>query len=177
MYTSILLFSALLSSVSEEALIVPPPASWHEDYDIALKKGVTDKKPMVIVVGEGRGGWQSASKEGEFSKDVRSLLEKSYVCLFVDTSTNGGKKLAAALAVDSGPALIIGDRSGTNQAFRYKGALSGTELTRTLKRFADAADVAVATESTVTAPAAPQRYSAPPAWGNSVFMGGGGGGC
>src|SRR5204863_4463155 len=105
----------------------------------------------AIVVGNGIKGWQEISKNGDLDKDVRELLDAHFVCVYLDSSTDSGKKMANALAVGSGPALIIGDRSGTNQAFRYKGSLTTRQLTDTLKRFSKVGEVATATESSVTA--------------------------
>jgi hypothetical protein len=164
MYTSALIFA--LSGFLSHAAIVAPPPSWHNDYSSALEKCVSDKKPLAIVVGSGTGGWQSVSKDGELDKDVKQLLELSYVCVYIDIGTESGKKMATSLRVDAGPALIIGDRSGTNQAFRHKGTLSADQLTTTLKKYTKVGDVVTSTDtvpvSTVT--------SQPPS--TAIFNGG-----
>jgi hypothetical protein len=148
MYTSILLF-ALSGFVAHEEAIIVPPSSWQNDYSSAWEKGIRDKKPMAIVIGNGRGGWQNISKDGELDKSVREILEKNYVCVYIDAATDDGKKSAKSLAIESGPALIIGDRSGTNQAFRYQGRLASDQLVSTLKRFSDVADVATVTQDSL----------------------------
>ena len=163
MYTSALLFA--LSGYLTQVAIVAPPSSWQSDYSSAWEKCVRDKKPLAIVVGAGMGGWQSVSKDGELDKEAKQLLEKHYVCVYIDTTTESGKKMAVALDVPSGPGLIIGDRSGTNQAFHHKGTLTGEQLTTTLTRFSNGSEVAKSTESAPGSASAPSNYP-------SVFSGG-----
>ena len=151
MFSSVLLFA--LSGYLTQATFVVPPESWHNDYTSALDRAVQDKKPIAIIVGNGIKGWQQVSKQGELSTEVRKLFEGHYVCVYLDTGTERGQKMAGALNVGAGPALIIGDRSGTNQAFRYKGSLTDEQLANTLKRFAKVGEVASETEFSVAEPA------------------------
>ncbi len=177
MFSSILLF-AFSGYVTQASIVVPPP-SWNRDYSIALEKGVQVKKPVAIIVGSGLSGWQGISKNGEIAKEVHQLLDEDFVCVYVDSSTDSGKKMADALSVGSGPALIIGDRSGTNQAFRYRGALTSNQLEATLKRYAKVGSVASVTESSVpstttSSPAPSRSYPSyvPPSSFSSGCIGG-----
>jgi hypothetical protein len=159
MFSSVLLFA--LASYLTPTAIITTPVSWHNDYTSALDRAVRDKKPVAIIVGTGPKGWQEITKKSEISKEAHDLLDEHFVCVYLDASTERGKKMADALNVGSGPALIIGDRSGTNQAFRYKGSLTNDELSSTLKRFSKVSDVATLTEFDVagSAPQAPRQQT------------------
>jgi hypothetical protein len=175
MFSSVLLF-AFTGYMTQAALVVPP-ASWHLDYSTGLDRAVKDKKPVAIIVGSGLKGWQEISKSGELSQESRRLLDDSFVCVYVDASTESGKKMAGALSVGSGPALVIGDRSGTNMAFRYKGALTQDQLATTLKRFAQVGHVATVTESAVESPTPVSTPNQPYNYPNYFGPGSIGGGC
>jgi len=177
MFSSVLLF-ALAGYVTPAALVLP--SSWHNSYDTALDRAARDKKPVAIVVGNGLKGLQDITKQGEISKEAYELFDTHFVCVYLDSSTENGKKMAKALAAGSGPALIIGDRSGTNQAFRYKGSLTDEQLKGTLKRFSKVIDVATVTEFDPPNTGAPrpqtQNYPNYNYFAPSQF-GGGMGGC
>jgi hypothetical protein len=174
MFSSVLLFA--FSGYLTQAALVVPPSSWQSDYNTALSRAVNDKKPVAIIVGNGLKGWQEISKSGELGTDARELFESHFVCVYLDASTETGKKMAGALAVGSGPALVIGDRSGTNQAFRYKGSLTGEQLVSTLKRFSKVGDVATLTETSVQSPTPTSTNPRPPSYPNyyqpRIFQGG-----
>jgi hypothetical protein len=154
MFSSVMLF-AFTGYLTQTALVVTP-VSWQEEYSTALDRAVREKKPVAIIVGTGFNGWQDISKSGDVNPESRRLFDSHFVCVYLDSSTESGKKMASALAVGSGPALVIGDRTGTNMAFRYKGALTQEQLASTLKRFSKVGDVATFTESTVPSPTPPQ---------------------
>lgn len=138
MYTSMMLFALTgwLSQISSVAV----PASWHLDYATAYHKGISEHKPLAVLISSGSGGWHKLSKEGSLGDESLRLLESSYVCVYVDVSTEGGQRLASRFEMGNGPGLVIGDRTGEVQSFRHHGELSNNDLENQLRRLARAAE-------------------------------------
>jgi hypothetical protein len=130
MYTSILCLSLFLAS-----LAAPAPV-WQPSYSAAIDLGQKYGKPVVVFVGSGAGGLTQLVKDGPLSEDALRLMAQHYVCVYVDQA-NGGRALASELGISQGTGLVIGDRSGSYQAFHHDGKLSGVELTQRLRQFAD----------------------------------------
>jgi hypothetical protein len=134
MYTSILLVALAGTQAPAEA----PGFDWKQDYATASREGKNARKPLAVVVGHGADGWSALSETGHFGPEVRSLLGKSYVCLYVNRDTAEGRALAADLELPSdGPALVISDSRGELQAFRHAGKLSLEDLSRYLSTYSD----------------------------------------
>src|SRR5262245_19679758 len=96
MYTS-LVFVALTGSLTTgESLSVASP-TWHKDYVEARHLAEEAHKPLAVFVGRGEEGYAEVSRQGQLNGPVSKLLGKDYVCLYVDTATEEGKELAAAL--------------------------------------------------------------------------------
>jgi len=70
------------------------------------------------------------------SAECRRHLASHYVCAYVDTSTESGKRLADAFELPGGQGIIISDRTGGVQAFRHEGTLSNADLGAYLERYA-----------------------------------------
>ena len=133
MYSSILLF-ALTGSV----VAAPPEAPiWAESYDLARQTGVTENKPLAVIFGSGQGGQAKICREGQLSPDVQKLLGEHYVCLYVDISTDSGRKLASDFAITRHTGMVLSDRSGKLQAFYHDGDLSAADMSKWITRFAD----------------------------------------
>jgi hypothetical protein len=143
MHTSIVLV-ALVSVAG-----VPDPAArgplWHRDYFGARKFVQRDHKPLAVFIGRGEAGWDDRSKEGELSKEAKILLESSYICVYVDTTTAEGRQLANSFDLKAG--LVISDGSGEEQAFRHEGNLANRDLERHLRRFRDPDRIPTKTET------------------------------
>ena len=88
---------------------------------------------------------------------INETLRNKYVCLFVDTDTTDGQRVARLFDI-SGPGLVISDRSGEFQAYRHAGELPAVEMANTLTQHTD--DVYVARKLTPP-PAQPVSYPAP----------------
>ena len=136
MYTSILLVAlAGGTGVSSESA---PGLDWKQDYATASREGKNARKPLAVFVGHGTDGWSSLSETGHFGPEVRSLLGKSYVCLYVNRDTPEGRTLAGELELPSdGPGLVISNSTGELQAFRHGGKLSLDDLSRYLRTYSD----------------------------------------
>ena len=155
MYTSLVLV-ALVSAggIPESATHAP---QWHRDYFAARKLDNPNHKPLAVFVGRGESGWDDRSKEGELSKEAKTLLDAHYVCVYVDTSKTEGRQLAETFDLTEG--LVISDGSGERQAFRHEGNLSNRDLEKHLRKFSDPDRVPVKTETN----AVPEvHYYAPP---------------
>jgi hypothetical protein len=154
MYTSILL--VVLSTAPAADLTAP---SWSTDYFAASKLSATAKKPLAVVLGSGDAGYDKLDRDGKLTDEAKGLLASKYVCVYVDTDTPEGKKLARAFEMPNGRGIVISDRSGDVQAFRHEGTLASRELVQKLERYGDPDRVPRVTETTDS-----QRtsYYAPP---------------
>src|SRR5689334_11190755 len=108
MYTAMALVALTVGSLSGT------PA-WQKDYKAAQALVNAAGKPMAVFVGSGKTGYESAVRDG-FDPAVSKLLAEKFVCLYVDTATDKGKVLAAALQVgDRG--VVVSDRTGKAQVY------------------------------------------------------------
>lgn len=148
------------SMVVALATTVAGPADnggWSSDYSAAVKQGAAAGKPVAVFIGTGKSGWNKLSQDGELSAEARQAL-KSYVCVYIDASTEQGKKLAEAFEVPEGLGIILSDRTGKLQAFRHEGDLADARLTQYLERFSDPSLVV---QTTVTNPTRRSYYGGP----------------
>jgi hypothetical protein len=169
MYTSILM---LALSVTPSADLTSP--SWFTDYATASRQSMAAKKPLAVILGTGEAGWEKLDREGRLTTEAKGLLADKYVCVYVNTETPSGQRLAKAFEMPNGRGIVISDRTGDVQAFRHEGDLSNRDLVRYLERYADPDRKVRATESATVQrssfyapPAAPPvaapNYFAPPA--------------
>jgi hypothetical protein len=145
MYTSILLFA--LSAAPAADLSTP---TWSTDYYAANNQSAKAMKPMAVVLGSGEAGYEKLARDGKLTDEAKGLLATKYVCVYVDTETQEGKRLAKAFNMPNGQGLVISDRTGDVQAFRHEGELGNADLVRNLERFADVERPVVRTETTAT---------------------------
>ncbi|OAI48108.1 hypothetical protein AYO44_07915 [Planctomycetaceae bacterium SCGC AG-212-F19] len=156
MYTSIVLFA--LTGFGTAAETVAP--SWQTNYAEAKKQGVTDKKPLAVVIGSGQDGWQKLVRGGSLGADQKQLLANSYVCLYADLATEEGKRLAQTLQIGKGVGLVISDHTGNLMAFHHEGDLEAKALTGYLQKYSDPERVVRQTD---TNPGSEFRAYYPPA--------------
>jgi hypothetical protein len=184
MYTSVVVL-ALSAWSAPIAATIPVAPSWRSDYTLALKEGQSNKRPLAIFVASGPEGWDKVSKEGGLDKEAKELLLSRYVCVYIDTAGERGRRLADQLEMSNGQGLVIGDSTGEKQAFWHAGKLSNNDLDHYLHKYADADRVIAKTEMLADVrPAAPVReyarptYYAPPAYYRPAMPSFGGfGGC
>ncbi|SRR5216683_1064568 len=153
--TLIIAVSGFLVSAGRES------SSWHTDYATAQRLGRETRKPLAVFIGSGRAGWNQITPDGQLGAEVKQLLVKRYVCVYVDTATKTGKQLASEFEIPKGPGLIVGDHTGRYQAFRHQGNLPSDQLLRYLRRYADRKRVVQTTE---TNPAETASYFVPVEW-------------
>jgi hypothetical protein len=144
MYTSILLVA--LTGVAPNAEAVKAP-KWSLDYTTASKQAADAKKPLLVVLAPGEGGYQKLGHEGSLGAEAEGLLAANYVCVHIDTNSAKGKELAQAFAIPEGLGIVISDRTGEKQAFRHEGDLNRDVLVRYLERYSDPNYVFAETES------------------------------
>jgi hypothetical protein len=139
--------------------------TWHADYGSAQQVGREGHKPLAVFIASGKTGWNRVSQNKQLGKEVQQLLARNYVCIYVNTSGNGGKQLAAEFDIRQGLGLILSDSTGNLQAFRHEGDLPNEKLLHYLKRFADPERVVRTTESNPGEPAAYESSAIyPPAY-------------
>jgi hypothetical protein len=173
MNTSIMGVALAAALFPAHATLAP---AWQTDYRTARELGDREHKPLVVVIGSGKTPWANLARAAEQDGSINQTLRSSYVCLFVDTDTTEGQRLAQSFEM-SGPGVVISDRSGEFQAYRRAGEVPAGELASALTSHADDTYVArkLAPPAPAAAPVAPAYY-APPAYYPTMF-GGFGGGC
>jgi hypothetical protein len=159
---------ALAALFPANATLAP---AWHNDYRQARAVGEREHKPLVVVIGSGKTPWANLAQVAEQDGSINQTLRSSYVCLFVDTDTTEGQRLAQSFEL-SGPGVVISDRTGEYQAYRKAGEVPAAELARTLTAHTDDAYVAKKLAPPATPPAS---YAAPVYYPS--FGGGFGGSC
>jgi hypothetical protein len=184
MHTSILLL-ALAGTTAPAAESAKSP-SWMRDYGTAYAKAQKEGKPLAVIFGSGKDGWNQLSTEGSLGREADRLLGSHFVALYLDTSQKSGRKWADAFGVPDGPGLIISDGSGESMALRYSGQLQPADLHRALRKYSSPDRVARTTDTNPNEevqyypPAQPVQAVAPafvPSFGGFGGFGGGGGGC
>lgn len=134
MYTMVLL---ALANIPLPVSNVPAAPQWIHDYGAAWKVSHEEHKPMAVFLAPAAAGPQRLATEGKLEKEVESLLKANYVCVFLDTTVESNKTLAATFELPGGLGIIISDRSGEKQAFRHPGDLTNRALERSLRRYSD----------------------------------------
>lgn len=144
---------------------VAPGPVWHDDYRVAQTRVSEAGKPMAVFVGTGKTGWDGVIAGG-LDPAVSKVLSEKFVCLYVDTTTAGGRGLARALQIGE-RGLVISDKSGSTQAYSANGTVSAVEAQRALLAYADPATVN-RTEIVQAAPAATPAPPPPPMGGMAI---------
>src|SRR5688572_22923610 len=98
MYTSVMLL-ALANPFVPPGSVEPP---WLTDYTFARSQVQEGQRPLAVVVGTGKSGWQHLVKDGQLTDDVGRLLAENYVCLYIDSESDYGKRLATAFHISEG---------------------------------------------------------------------------
>jgi hypothetical protein len=124
-YTSFFLLAAALAPGADLA-------GWHTDYHGARRVSAHEHRPLAVIMGSGRAGWEQL----HLDETARWLLTDHYVPVYIDTSTPDGRGLATAFGIRSGQGIVLSDHSGEHQAFWHEGRLPGSDLVQNLQRFA-----------------------------------------
>ena len=137
MHTSVgfLAFASFLSSVSWDAVL--PEIPWQTSYQEARSHGQKAKKPLAVIVGAGKSGYQQLIQEGSLSSDIRKILANEFISVYLDTEKAENIRLIADLGITLGKGIVLSDREGKTQAFFHEGTISEKDITRQLARFAD----------------------------------------
>ena len=141
--------TAILTVVLTGALLAGQNATptWRNDYRQAQQQAATAKKPLVVVFGSGANGWAKVIRAESPSVDVNKLLSDSYVCMYVDTTSPEGKKLAQNFEISGSVGIVISDRTGAMQAFWHQGDLSNQSMVHYLHKYAEPQLVVHGTET------------------------------
>jgi hypothetical protein len=130
--------TAILTVVLTGALLAGQNGTpiWQNDYIKAQAEAAIQKKPLVVVFGSGAGGWVKVVREAP-TTDLIKLLADKYVCVFVDTASPAGRKLAQDFDITGNLGLVISDQAGTSQAFWHQGDLTTLALIHYLEKYSD----------------------------------------
>src|SRR5438034_11726891 len=104
MYTSTVLVALVGLSAAPSDVGAP---TWLHDYSQARKQGREEKKALAVFIGSGRQGHQKLSEEGKLSAEAQWLLAAHYVCVYLDTDSKEGKRLADARQVTWPSDLVV----------------------------------------------------------------------
>jgi hypothetical protein len=121
--------------------------TWQENYGQAQLDSTAQNKPLAVVFGSGANGWTKVIREAPPAPEVMQALADKYICVYVDTSTPAGKKLAEGFGITSNLGLVISDRTGQLQAFWHQGDMSNDVMTRSLQRYASSQSAVTRTET------------------------------
>lgn len=122
--------------------------TWQNNYTIAQAQVAAQKKPMVVIFGAGADGWTKVVRNEAPSADVSKLLAEKFVCVYVDSTSSAGRKLAQDFEIQNGLGMIISDRSGATQAFWHQGDMTNANLVGYLQKYADPQVPVLRTETT-----------------------------
>lgn len=125
----------------------PTEVTWNTNYTAAKKLCAENQKPMAVFVGSGVNGYEKLSRERQFSAEVRQELANNFVCVFLDTNTPEGKKLARDFEITGDLGIVISDRTGNLQAFYHEGDLSNAYLFQYLQKYGDPKYIVERTDS------------------------------
>jgi hypothetical protein len=142
MNTSI--FTAIVAGILLAGQNATP--SWLNSYGEAKQQGAAQKKPLAVVFGSGANGWTKVVREAIPTSEVMQLLADKYVCVYIDTASPTGKKIAQDFGVTGNVGMVISDRAGSLQAFWHQGDLTNKSMVRYLERFSDPQWVVRSTE-------------------------------
>jgi hypothetical protein len=151
------MYSVLLIAFWGIAPSVREGPVWITDYSEAKNVSQTEGKPIAAFLGSGATGWNDVSREGRLEKDAGRLLAKYYVCLYVDTASEEGRRLTRAFEMSESRGIVISSSQGKLQAFRHEGNLRNEDLKYYLERFSNPDLVVLHTESNPPE----RRYSTP----------------
>ena len=127
-----------------------PAAAWESSYSHAKEQAAAQKRPLVIVFGPGSDSWTKVVKAESPAPEISKILAEKYVCLYVDTTTAAGRKLAADYEIANAVGLIISDRNLESQAFWHQGDMSNQSLMHYLTKYGDPSVVVRTTETVNT---------------------------
>jgi hypothetical protein len=118
--------------------ISPSKPQWQTDYTQAMTRALEQKKPMAVFIGKSSDAIKQMTTDGVISADAAKVLTSSYVCVYVDTTTEAGNALAGRFEMKEG--LVISSPGGNVQAYRYTGTVPAATLTRELTTYATAGE-------------------------------------
>src|SRR5436190_19049190 len=90
------IMNTLLASLALEGLVSAP--SWQTSYTEAQQRAAAQKKPIAVVFAPGPFALSKVVRDSSPAPDISKLLTEQYVCVFVDTETDAGRKVASDFA-------------------------------------------------------------------------------
>ncbi len=126
---------------------VPQKVNWLTNYQMARTISADQKKPLVVIVGKGESGWDQVIQDGKLDMNLMQKMARSYVYLYIDSTSEQGAKLAKGLDVHQSNGLIITNRSGDLQAFYHDGQIKQSQMENLLDKYQDIAQVITTTDT------------------------------
>src|ERR1700722_5025739 len=100
--------TSILTVVLGSMLIAGENASvsWQSSYSQARLDSSAQNKPIAVVFGSGSNAWTKVVRDAEPAPEVTRTLADNYICVYVDTSSSGGKKLAGEFGITGDVGLV-----------------------------------------------------------------------
>jgi hypothetical protein len=167
MFSTSLVAAVVTGLAATGSTLVGQP-TWQTDYRTALTESTKQQKPVAVFINRGSDGYAQLVAGG-ISADAAKVLKQSYVCVYVDVTTDAGKKLAGSFKLNEG--LVISDKTGGMQALRHEGTVSAGDLKTYLVKYAEGTPVTQTEVRSAAAPVAAPVYvpygGYQPAYGSS----------
>jgi hypothetical protein len=122
MFTTSLLTITLAGLVNTTTVGQQP--EWQTSYSQARELSAKAQKPIAVFI---------TASAIELPAEAVAELNKNFVALKIDTTTETGKELAAAFKVSEG--MVISNKTGTTIATRVAGPVASTNLVSTLTSY------------------------------------------
>jgi hypothetical protein len=120
-----------------EKVIVPATVTWQPSYVQGQKMSMEMKKPLAVAFGSGANGWTKLVRDAAPAAEITQVLADKYVCVFVDTATPAGKKMAEEFGFTQPTGIVLSDRTGSVQAFWHQGDMTNQSMETYLTKYAD----------------------------------------
>ncbi len=150
---------SLVLSAAAGFLAAAPVPQFAQSYSQALAQSHREHKPVAVFLGTGADGLSKLVADGGLTGTTGSQLKSDFVCLYVDTTSTAGQKLARDFGMAEG--LVISDRDGAKQALRHAGTVTPETLTTYATNYSGTAPVAAPVLAAPVYTPAPVYYPAP----------------
>lgn len=117
---------SLMMSAAATLLAAAPAPSFSPNYAEAIAQAQQQHKPVAVFLGKGADGLAKLVTEGVVPTSASAALQSEFICLYVDTTTDAGRKLAGNFEMTEG--LVISDRDGAKQVLRHGGSIPAEAL-------------------------------------------------
>lgn len=129
MFTTSMMATVIAGLFASGSLASQP--DWTESYGKAMVQAGEKKRPVAVFLSAGE--MTKLTNGKGLGSDALKSLKSNFVSVKIDTTTEDGKKVAAAFNMTQG--FVISDRSGKVIALRHDGELTPEQVTEYLTKY------------------------------------------